>query len=119
MRLLALRYWGSWTVMAPKVVCQLSFFTFSVSPSCAPHFLLSLLNLPQCPGLHGFLAHASDLFNQPFFGVIGSLDARTISLNNRQYRDDALSDLRMRMQFAGDFLIAEVLGCHFVPMSQC
>ena len=25
-RLLAVRYWGSWTVMAPKVVCQLSFF---------------------------------------------------------------------------------------------
>ena len=71
--------------MAPKVVCQLSFFTFAVSPSCAPHFLLRLLNLTQCPGLHGLLTHASDFFDQALLGVIGSFQTRSISLHNRQY----------------------------------
>jgi hypothetical protein len=105
--------------MAPKVVCQLSFFTFAVSTSCVSHFLLSLLDLPQCPGLHGLLAHAPDLFDQAFFSVIGSPQARCIGLNNRQDRDDALSDLRMCMQFSGDFFVAEVLICHAGPVSQC
>ena len=104
--------------MAPKVVCQLSFFTFAVSPSCAPHFLLRLLNLTQCPGLHGLLAHASDFFNQSFFSVIGSLQARFFGLNNRQYRDDALSNVGVTVQFAGDFFVAELLGCHRVPGSR-
>ena len=100
--------------MDPKVVYQLSFFAFTVSPSRVLNFVLNLLNLPQCPCLNGLLARASDIFNHALFGVIGSLQARSVSLNNGQYRDDALSDLRMRMQFAGDFRVAEVLGCHLV-----
>ena len=51
MRLVALRYWGSITLMLPKVVCQRSFFTFAVCLPRAAYFLFCLLNLTPGPRL--------------------------------------------------------------------
>lgn len=86
---------------------------------CATHFLLGLMHLSKRPGLHGFLAHAPDLFNQAFFCIAGTPQAACLRLNHRQKRGYALSNLRVRVQFLIHFLVAELQICHCLPTSVC
>ena len=71
MRLLALRYCGSATLMSPKVVCQQSFFTLAMDLPVLTNGLRRFLHLPGGPGLHGPLSHAAYLFDQTHLGPIG------------------------------------------------
>jgi len=60
--------------VSPNVVCQQSFFAFSVRPSGAAHVLLAGVDLGAGPGSHGFLSHALEVLGHAQFGIIGEFE---------------------------------------------